>query len=226
MWQGVNCVSMSSRLGRAVGAAMMILLMLFMFSAVSVSGAAPAAVPGLQLSGSAELGVGFSFGDSGSGFELLQRVALKVDGQVTPTVSVSGNIDNTRDGNFQLMEVSLDGKVLDARFGSLSFRSQSPYTAYTGRLKGIWAGLELPKLRVDVTVGRVQGVAARKAFRGSTAQQPSPTRRVVTTLRPPTAGLASNVSGMNFGAAGRLDPDFMGAWFVYADESGRQPADR
>jgi len=201
---------------------MMMLLMLFMFSAVSVSGAAPAAVPGLQLSGSAELGVGFSFGDSGSGFELLQRVALKVDGQVTPTVSVSGNIDNTRDGNFQLMEVSLDGKVLDARFGSLSFRSQSPYTAYTGRLKGIWAGLELPKLRVDVTVGRVQGVAARKAFRGSTAQQ-TITYAEGGTYAPSAdgQGLTADVSGMEFWVLpGALDPDFMGAWFVYADEVG------
>lgn len=188
-------------------------------AAAQAPGAAPA--PALQLSGSAELGVRFKFGDSGTGFDLQQRVALSVKGQVTPSVSVSGDIDNTRDGNLQLMEVSLDGKILDGRFGSVSYRSQSLYTAYAGRLKGIWAGVELPGLRADVTVGRVQGVAVRKEFHGSTAHQVTTYAEGGTYAPSPSGqGLAAHIAGMEYwDLPADLDPDFMGIWFVYDDAS-------
>jgi hypothetical protein len=106
-------------------------------------------------------------------FELMQLLSLNVRGQVAPGLTISANLDNRKDGNLQVMELRLDGDPLKGRFGGLSFRSQTPYTSYSARLRGLELSAQFPRFAVGATFGRVQGIAAKKTFQGNTARSDS-----------------------------------------------------
>ncbi|NLJ61170.1 MAG: hypothetical protein GX338_09530 [Firmicutes bacterium] len=183
----------------------------------------------LQIDGDVEFKLKYAWGDAaallGSGYtagqaDIVQVLSLNVHGQVTPGLSISANLDNRKDGNLQVLELRLDGDPIKGRFGGLSVRSENPYTTYSGRLRGLELSATLPTIEAGFTVGRVQGIAAKKTFRGSTAQEiilyephapygPSPS----------TVGFHASIEGMEYyPLTDTYDPDFMGAWIRYDDE--------
>ncbi|HHX25092.1 MAG TPA: hypothetical protein GX721_00320 [Firmicutes bacterium] len=185
--------------------------------------------PSLRIGGDVEFKLKYAWGDAaalvGSGYtagqaDVLQVLSLNVQGQVTPGLSISANLDNRKDGNLQVLELRLDGDPIKGRFGGLSVRSENPYTTYSGRLRGLELCATFPTVEAGVTVGRVQGIAAKKTFRGNTAQEiilyephapygPSPS----------TGGFRASIEGMEYYLlTGVYDADFMGTWIRYDDE--------
>ncbi len=183
----------------------------------------------LRIGGDVEFKLKYAWGDAaallGSGYtagqaDILQVLSLNVYGQVTRGLSISADLDNRKDGNLQVLELRLDGDPIKGRFGGLSVRSENPYTTYSGRLRGLELGATFPTLEARVTLGRVQGIAAKKTFRGSTAQEvilyephapygPSPS----------ADGFRASTEGMEYYMLrDAYDPDFMGTWIRYDDE--------
>ncbi len=183
----------------------------------------------LQIGGDVEFKLKYAWGDAaallGSGYtagqaDILQVLSLNVHGQVAPGLSISANLDNRKDGNLQVMELRLDGDPIKGRFGGLSMRAENPYTTYSGRLRGLELSAAFPTVEAGVTVGRVQGIAAKKTFRGNTAQEvilyephapygPSPS----------TGGFRASLEGMEYYLlTDAYDSDFMGTWIRYDDE--------
>lgn len=192
--------------------------------------ASAADIPGLPLEirGDVEFKLRSAWGDpaalAGTGYspghiDIVQLLSLNVRGQVAPGISVSGSLDNRKDGNLQLLELTLDGDPVKGKFGGLAFRSENPYTAYSSRLRGLEARVELPAVQAGVTIGRVQGIAAKKTFQGNTAQETivyEPTGTYAPSPAP--SGLAASFEGMEYyELSAAFDPDFMGAWIRYVD---------
>lgn len=187
-------------------------------------------IPGLPLEirGDVEFKLRSAWGDpaalAGTGYspghiDIVQLLSLNVRGQVAPGISVSGSLDNRKDGNLQLLELTLDGDPVKGKFGGLAFRSQNPYTAYSSRLRGVEARVELPAVQAGVTIGRVQGIEAKKTFQGNTAQETIVYEPAGTYAPSPApSGLAASFEGMEYyELSAALDPDFMGVWIRYVD---------
>ncbi len=187
----------------------------------------------LRISGSAEFKLKYARGDgaalAGTGYSLgrpdiSQLLSLRVQGQLAPGLSISANLDNRKGGNLQMLDLRLDGEHIQGRFGGLSFKSQNPYTAYTGRLRGVEVAASFPQMELGFSAGRVQGIAAKKTFRGSSAEEtiiyktrapygPSPTE----------TGFEASLEGMQyFTLTEAFDPHFMGVWFRFVDDEGEQ----
>lgn len=185
--------------------------------------------PALRITGDVEFKLKYAWGDAPAlaetgyvlgQFDILQVLSLKVHGQITPTLSISADLDNRKDGNLQVLELRLDGDPIKGRFGGLSIRSENPYTAYSGRLRGLELVATLPTLEAKIAAGRVQGIAARKTFRGNTAEEtivyehhapygPSPS----------TDGFQASIEGMEYYIlTDEYDPDFMGVWIRYDNQ--------
>ena len=183
----------------------------------------------LQIGGDVEFKLRSAWGDSaallGTGytpgrFDLMQLLSLNVRGQVAPGLTISANLDNRKDGNLQVMELKLDGDPLKGRFGGLSFRSQTPYTSYSARLRGLELNAKFPEVEMGVTFGRVQGIAAKKTFQGNTAQEVIVYEPAATYGPSPSAsGFSASIDGMEYYLlSSSYDPDFMGCWIRYDDE--------
>ncbi|MBP7893189.1 MAG: hypothetical protein KA063_06610 [Firmicutes bacterium] len=200
---------------------------LVMYPVPWTSAAEISALP-LQIRGDVEFKIRSAWGDSialaGTGYspghvDIAQLLSLSVRGQVAPGISVSGTFDNRKDGNLQLLELTLDGDPFKGKFGGLAFRSENPYAAYSSRLRGLEVRAEYPAVQAGVTVGRVQGIPAKKTFQGSTAQEmivyePKGTYAPA----PASTGLAASLDGMEYyELGGFFDPDYMGAWMRYVD---------
>ena len=180
----VCCSTGSARRGARPARAMKTLLLvlgfvLFMYPVLGASAAEIGGLP-LQIRGDVEFRIRSAWGDaaalSGTGYspghvDIAQLLSLSVRGQVAPGISVSGTLDNRKDGNLQLLELTMEGDPFKGKFGGLAFRSENPYTAYSSRLRGLEVRAEYPAVQAGVTVGRVQGIPAKKTFQGSTAQE-------------------------------------------------------
>ena len=203
-------------------------LISFMASEAPAYAAEKQEVP-LQIGGDVEFKLRSAWGDSaallGTGytpgrFDLMQLLSLNVRGQVAPGLTISANLDNRKDGNLQVMELKLDGDPLKGRFGGLSFRSQTPYTSYSARLRGLELNAKFPEVEMGVTFGRVQGIAAKKTFQGNTAQEVIVYEPAATYGPSPSAsGFSASIDGMEYYLlSSSYDPDFMGCWIRYDDE--------
>ena len=167
--------------------------------------------------GAALLGTGFTPGQA----DLWQRTALKVHGEIASGLAISADLDNEKGDYLQVLEIRLQKDPYSARFGGLSLKLNNPYAAYSGRLRGIELAAAYPKVDIGAALGRVQGVAAKKTFRGTTAQEtilyepggpygPSPGDE----------SFLSSLDGLEFFVLEEaFDPDFMGAWLRYADQA-------
>lgn len=186
--------------------------------------------PPLEVSGDIEVFVKSAFGDpsvfSGTGytaghFDVRQYVSLSVTGQIAPGLSISGRLDNRKDGNLQLLELVLDGDIIDGKFGGVSFATVNPYVHYSSRLRGITAAAALPGIDVKVYAGRVQGIAAKKTFQGNTAREAITYVADATYAPSPAAGgseLEAAIEGMEYWElAAAFDEDFMDVWIRYVD---------
>ena len=190
----------------------------------------------LEISGNAEFKLKYAWGDGaallGTSFspgqaDIMQTVALRVRGEIASRLSISADLDNQKGDNLQLLQLRLDADPITARFGGLSVRTQNPYTAYSGRLRGLDLGAVLPTLEARAVIGRVQGVAAKKTFRGTTAQE--------VIVYEPTApygpspgqdGFLASIEGMDYYVLmGMYDSDFMDVWIRY-DNEGESAEDR
>ncbi len=216
---------------RPARATLMVLLLLGLALIIyPVFGTSAAEILGLPLEirGDVEFRIRSAWGDplalTGTGYspghvDIAQLLSLSVRGQVAPGISVSGTLDNRKDGNLQLLELTLDGDPFKGKFGGLAYRSENPYTAYTSRLRGLEVRAEYPAVQAGVTVGRVQGIAAKKTFQGSTAQETIVYEpRGTYAPSPASTGLSSSLEGMEYyQLSGVFDPDYMGAWIRYTD---------
>ncbi len=200
---------------------------LVMYPVLGTSAAEIAGLP-LQIRGDVEFRIRSAWGDPvallGTGYspghvDIVQLLSLSVRGQVAPGISVSGALDNRKDGNLQLLELTLDGDPIKGKFGSLASRSENPYAAYSSRLRGLEVRAEYPQVQAGVTVGRVQGIAAKKTFQGSTAQETIVYEpRGTYAPSPALTGLAASIEGMEYyQLIGVFDPDYMGVAIRYVD---------
>ena len=228
----VCCSTGSARRGARPARAMKTLLLvlgfvLFMYPVLGASAAEIGGLP-LQIRGDVEFRIRSAWGDaaalSGTGYspghvDIAQLLSLSVRGQVAPGIFVSGTLDNRKDGNLQLLELTLEGDPFKGKFGGLAFRSENPYTAYSSRLRGLEVRAEYPAVQAGVTVGRVQGIPAKKTFQGSTAQETIVYEPQGTYApSPASTGLSASFDGMEYyELGGFFDPDYMGAWLRYMD---------
>ena len=173
--------------------------------------------------GAALLGTGYSPGQA----DIVQTVALRVRGEIASRLSISADLDNQKGDNLQLLQLRLDADPITARFGGLSVHNANPYTAYSGRLRGLQLDAVLPALEARVAIGRVQGVAAKKTFRGTTAQEVivyEPTAPYGPS--PDQDSFLASLDGMQYYVLmGVYDSDFMGVWIRY-DNEGESLEDR
>ena len=203
----------------------------------SAASSSSAPVPPLQVRGDIEIKIRSALGDPlalmGTGhtagkFDIMQLLSLNVKGQITPELSISGNLDNRRDGNLQMLDLTLDGDFIKGKFGGLAFRAENPYTSYSSRLRGLEIRAELPTFKAGVTVGRVQGIAAKKTFQGGTAQdsiiyEPAGSYAPA----PASGGFKASFEGMEYYIlSAPFDPDFMGVWLRYLDFAGAGEEER
>lgn len=184
----------------------------------------------LRISGRAEFKLKYARGDAtplaGTGHslgrpDLVQLLALNVRGQITPGLSISADLDNQRGGNLQMLRLQLEGEKIKGRFGGLSVKSRNPYTSYSERLRGVEMTALFSKVELGIVAGRVQGVTAKRTFRGSSAEEeilyeanapygPSPT----------TQGFRACLDGMQYYVlTTAFDPDFMEVWLHYDDQA-------
>ncbi|MEA4884046.1 MAG: hypothetical protein VB144_10415 [Clostridia bacterium] len=195
----------------------------------AATGAGPA-TPQLQIDGDVEFRLRGGWGDSaalaGSGYpvgsiDFAQLLSFNVTGRIAPGLSISGSLDNRKDGNLQVLEVTLDADPVKGKFGGLSFRTDSPYANYTARLRGFELRGVFPTAAAGITVGRVQGIAASKTFQGSTAAETivyEPSGTYAPSPSPAAGGLGASLEGMEYyGLGTEFDADFMGVWLRYTD---------
>ena len=205
-------------------------VLMVLFVCLAVGQAEEKQGPSLEFDGSVQLKLKYAWGDGaallGTGFtpgqaDLWQRTALKVHGEIASGLSISADLDNEKGDYLQVLEIRLQKDPYSARFGGLSLKLNNPYAAYSGRLRGIELAAAYPKVDIGAALGRVQGVAAKKTFRGTTAQEtilyepggpygPSPGDE----------SFLSSLDGLEFFVLEEaFDPDFMGAWLRYADQA-------
>ncbi len=185
--------------------------------------------PALRITGSAEFRLKYARGDTaaltGTGYslgspDLTQLLTLDVEGQIAPGFTAAVNLDNRRDGNLQMVELRLEGEKVRGKYGGIGYKATNPYLAFSDRLRGLTISTLYPKANITLVAGRVQGVAAKKTFKGSSAQEtiryeldapygPSPTSQ----------GFTASLDGMEYYIlTDTFDPDFMAVSFRYEDQ--------
>jgi len=185
--------------------------------------------PALRITGSAEFRLKYARGDTaaltGTGYslgspDLTQLLTLDVEGQIAPGFTAAVNLDNRRDGNLQMVELRLEGEKVRGKYGGIGYKATNPYLAFSDRLRGLTISTLYPKANITLVAGRVQGVAAKKTFKGSSAQETIRYELDAPYGQSPTSqGFTASLDGMEYYIlTDTFDPDFMAVSFRYEDQ--------